>query len=200
MGARVTEGINPWLSRPVMPEPDTTTATEALSVPPTGPVAPQRGIPAPDQADQLPTYARTHTADLWFVGTHGGAGESTLAALVPGWAPAGHGWPLPPGHEQARIVLTARSSMHGLRSAQIAATQWAAGLVPRAQVLGLVVIADAPGRLPRPLREFTQIVGGGLPRTWTVPWVEAWRLGETPNLATAPRDVRRLVEDLTALL
>lgn len=123
-----------------------------------------------------------------------------MAALVPHWPAADHGWPLPPGTAPTRVVLTARSSMRGLRAAQIAATQWAAGLVPHVEVLGLVIIADAPGRLPRPLRDFAQVVSGGLPRTWTVPWIEAWRLGEPPALSVAPRDVHRLVDELSALL
>jgi hypothetical protein len=55
--------------------------------------------------------------------------------------------------------------------------QWAAGLVPSVEVLGLVVMADAPGRVPRSLRDLLQVVSGGVPRTWTVPWVEAWRVG-----------------------
>jgi len=100
----------------------------------------------------------------------------------------------------SRVVVTARSNMRGLRAAQLVATQWAAGLVPHAQVVGLVIVADAPGRLPRALRDFARLVGGGFPRTWSVPWIEPWRLGEPPDLSTAPRDVRRLVDDLSALL
>jgi hypothetical protein len=45
-----------------------------------------------------------------------------------------------------------------------------------------------------------QVVSGGVPRTWTVPWVEAWRVGEPPALASSPREVQRLVDELTALL
>jgi hypothetical protein len=78
--------------------------------------------------------------------------------------------------------------------------QWAAGLVPSVEVLGLVVMADAPGRVPRSLRDLLQVVSGGVPRTWTVPWVEAWRVGEPPALASSPREVQRLVDELTALL
>ena len=89
--------------------------------------------------------------------------------------------------------------MHGLHSARSAATQWASGMVPHVTVLGLVVVADAPGRLPRPLRDFAQVVGGGLPRMWSIPWVESWRLGEPMVLANAPREVRRLMDDLHAL-
>ena len=91
-------------------------------------------------------------------------------------------------------------SADGSRAAQAAATQWAAGLVPGVDVLGLVIVADAPGRLPRPLRDFAHLVGGGVPRTWNVPWIELWRLGEPPALSDAPREVRRLVDELHALV
>jgi hypothetical protein len=39
-----------------------------------------------------------------------------------------------------------------------------------------------------------------VPRVWHLPWVESWRLGEDVSLETAPREVRKLVEDLSALL
>ena len=94
----------------------------------------------------------------------------------------------------------ARSNVRGLRAAQSAATTWAAGLAPSVDVVGLVVVADAPGRLPRALRDLHQLVAGGVPRTWLVPWIEAWRIGEPISLDTAPREVRRLVDDLRALL
>ncbi len=197
----MSETNNPWLSKPAAePEPASPAAVETTVPPPTGPVAPQRGIPAPDRVDQLPTRDRPNRAELWWVGTHGGAGESTLAALVPEWPAGEHAWPRTPGSDPARVVLVARSHMRGLRAAQAAATQWACGLVPYIEVLGLVIVADAPGRLPRPLRDYAQLVSGGVPRTWTVPWTEAWRLGEPPVLSDAPREVRRLVDELSALL
>lgn len=200
MGGDVPDDSNPWVSRPITPEPSAPLYTDAPTERATGPLEPQRGVPAPDRVDQLPTFSRAHRAELWWLGAHGGAGESSLAALVPEWPAAGHAWPHAPGVKPSHVVVTARSNMRGLRAAQLAATQWASGLVPHAQVVGLVVVADAPGRLPRPLREFAQIVAGGFPRTWSVPWIEAWRLGEPPDLSTAPRDVRRLVDDLSTLL
>jgi len=162
-------------------------------------LGPQRGVRAPDRVDQLPTYDRP-AANLWWLGAHGGAGESTLAALVPAWPAADHGWPRPPADAATRVVLVARTNAHGLRAAQAAATQWAAGLVPHVDLLGLVLIADAPGRIPRPLRDLAQVVSGGVPRTWNVPWIESWRLGEPPALTDAPREVRRLVDELSALV
>ncbi|WP_137772223.1 MULTISPECIES: DUF6668 family protein [unclassified Microbacterium] len=195
----MSEPLNPWLSRPTTPPPSQ--AAPVASVPDAvGPVAPQRGIPAPDRVDQLPVHDRGATAALWWVGAHGGSGESTLAALMPGTQAAGHAWPRTPSQTPARTVLVARGDARGLRAAQDAMRQWAAGLVPSVEVLGLVVMADAPGRVPRSLRDLLQVVSGGVPRTWSVPWVEAWRVGEPPALSSSPREVQRLVDELTAIL
>ncbi|MDR7184606.1 hypothetical protein J2X85_001629 [Microbacterium trichothecenolyticum] len=191
---------NPWLSRPLAATP----ATWDASAPPAvsrahGPAAPQRGVPAPDRVDQLGVRDQHVVADLWWLGAHGGAGESTFAGLVPGWQPADHLWPRDPSGAQARVVLVARSNSSGLRAAQMAMRQWAAGLVPFVDVVGLVVNADAPGRLPRLLRDQLQVVSGGVPRTWPMPWVEQWRLGEPATPQSSPREVQRLVADLRAL-
>lgn len=195
----MSDGSNPWLARPAEQESPAPAVRESAKRP-TGPTGPQRGVPAPDPADRLPTRPLPQAADLWWVGAHGGSGESTLSALVAEWPAAEHAWPEPPGDAPTRVVLVARTHMRGLRAAQAAATQWAAGLVPHVEVLGLVLVADAPGRLPRPLRDMAQLVRGGVPHTWTVPWSDSWRLGEPPSLPEAPREVRRLVDDLNALL
>ncbi len=193
----MTDESNPWVSRPSTPEPAPSVAPGPAVQHLSGPIAPQRGIPAP--AAQLPIVDRVPLAGLCWLGVHGGAGETSLAHLVPGWPAAGHAWPRTASHTPTRVVLVARSSMSGLRAAQAAATQWAAGLVPNVEVLGLVIVADAPGRLPRPLRDFAQLVRGGVPRTWSVPWIESWRLGEPLALADAPREVRRLIADLHSI-
>lgn len=190
---------NPWLSRPAQVEATSVAAQMTAVAPPTGPTLPQHGVPTPDLVDQLPLRSQGHVAELWWLGAHGGAGESSLAALVPGWPAAEHAWPVTPSPLPARVVVAVRSHAHGLRAAQAAVTQWASGMVPQCELLGLVVVADAPGRLPRPLRQLAEIVGGGYPRMWHVPWSEAWRLGEVPDLTGAPRDIVRMVADLKAL-
>lgn len=195
---------NPWLSVRTLPADleHAAPAPDLRDVPAaTGPRAPQGGVPVPDLVDQLPVRHHPSTAPLWWVGVHGGAGESTLERLVPGWAGAGRAWPQTiPSYTTTRVVLVARSHAAGLQAAQKAITQWAAGAVPLTELLGLVILADAPGRLPRPLRDLAHLVAGGAPRTWHLPWVESWRQGEPVDLHTAPREVRRLVADLTALL
>lgn len=166
----------------------------------TGPVRPQSGVPAPDLVDQLPLRRVDRRGSLWVLGAHGGAAESTIADLDDSWAAAGHAWPVvPPGDPAARVVIVARTSARGLLAAKSAAKQWAAGLVGGVELLGLVLVADAPGRLPRPLRDLAKVVGGGYPRTWQVPWIESWRLGEQAS-TDAAREVHRLVDQLSTLL
>lgn len=137
----------------------------------TGTPAPQPGIEAPADG-RLLTFP---TVDLgpWWLGVHGGAGESTLAELIGGHA-CGHRWPEPSDEgERAKVLLVARQTAHGLDAAARAARDWAAGSHPGVDLLGLVVVAGAPGKVPRTLRSRTRIVGGGVPRTWVVPWIES---------------------------
>ena len=155
----------------------------------TGPAAP---LPMLTADPALPIAPTERIADLWVVGAHGGAGESTLAALVDGWLAAEHAWPDAP--QPAPCVLTARTSAGGLLAAQAALRQWAAGDTP-VHLTGLVLLADAPGSLPRPLRDLAGLVAGGAPRCWSIPWIEQWRLGQ----AQVTRDVARLIRDLTVV-
>ncbi len=195
-------GGNPWVLSPQNDVPTSVSTPMRMPsmVPAWGPVAPQSGVPSPDRVDQLPVHDHRSGAALWWLGVHGGSGETTLAELVPEWQAADHKWPRVPGVELSRVVLTTRSSARGLRAAQVAATQWASGLVPFVDLLGLVIVADAPGRLPRPLRDLARVVAGGFPRTWELPWDEGWRLGEQPLLQGSTRPVQRLIDDLSALV
>ena len=161
----------------------------------------QGGVVLPDAGDRLPRrlLERDEQAGVWWLGAHGGSGESTLEELFVGSRAAGHCWPLtatslPP----ARVVLVARTHAHGLTAAQTAIREWAAGDV-HVLLLGLVLIADAPGRLPHGLRRLAGLVAGGVPAVWSVPWIEAWRVGEPPAPHNAPKVVRRLLEDLRAM-
>lgn len=140
------------------------------------------------------------TVALWWVGTHGGAGESTLEQLLEGSRATGHAWPQTGDGavELPNVILVARTSARGLRSAQLAATEWASGTAA-VQLHGLVLVADMPGRLPRPLRDLAHVVAGGVPRVWRLPWVEQWRLGEPISAETAPRAVTAVLDDLRAL-
>jgi len=136
---------------------------------------------------------------IWWLGTHGGAGESTLEELFSGSRAACHSWPLSPAHlPPAQVVLVARTHAHGLRSAQNAIHEWASGDVD-VFLLGLVLLADAPGRLPQALRQLADLIAGGVPAVWWLPWIDAWRVGEVSAADNAPKALRRLLEDLQAI-
>ncbi|UGQ11393.1 hypothetical protein LO772_32140 [Yinghuangia sp. ASG 101] len=194
---------NPWLSG----APSEPTAAQ-VGVPPRRlrPTTPLRSGLARSDSDGLPTRrvaAHVPAPRWWWVGCHGGAGVSTLDAALAGGADAGGAWPADAGPTRHRVVLVARTHLHGLRAAQSAVLQWASGAAPnRVVLLGLAVVADAPGKLPPRLLDFLTLVSGGVPRVWTVPWMESVRLGhgppphETcPPLANMAADLSRVVPD-----
>ena len=97
----------------------------------------------------------------------------------------------------SRVALVARTSWSGLTAAQRAATEWASGVLgDSVQLVGLVLIPDAPGRLPKPLRDLQHVIAGGVPRVWTLPWVDAWRLGPVDPSVPVPKEFRALLADL----
>ncbi|WP_367652442.1 DUF6668 family protein [Intrasporangium sp.] len=174
MAAPRAQARNPWLP-PLAAEP-LTIPVEAPRERSAGPGSPQRGVPAPDTADQLPLRDVPAGSTLWVVGAHGGAGETTVAALHDQWLPAGRSWPRRSDGAPVCAVLVCRSHHAGLRAAQKAIVQWASGLTPGLQLVGLVVLPDAPGKLPRELRDLIRLLQGGVPRVWELPWVPEWRI------------------------
>jgi hypothetical protein len=191
---------NPWVRKspaeepaPVIVEPPATTDPKPASV-----TAPQDGVPVPDRADRLPQRQTPHAATIWWLGVAGGAGESTLAALTRGSRAAGHAWPIPQNRGSVcRVMLVARTNYAGLTAAQRAAIEWASGVLgDTVRVEGLVLIPDMPGRMPKELRHLAQVVTGGVPRTWTLPWVDAWRFGPLDPAADLSKEFHALLADL----
>ena len=120
---------------------------------------------------------------LWIVGAHGGAGTSTWAQLL-GAGDAGVAWPQHVNPTRLlSIVVCCRSTAAGLRAAQDVAIEWASGALP-GQLVGLVVGADAPGRLPRELRDQLQITSGAFPHCAFVPWQVHWRFAKESDVNT----------------
>lgn len=152
-------------------------------------------VTAPEEG--LRSFRTTRPAWVWFVGAHGGAGESTLAGLLPNAGAADHRWPVHADDTVADVVLIARTSVAGLCAARTALTQWAAGTTPPVRLLGLLLMPDAPGRLPKPLRDLAEVVAGGVRdrQVWHLPWVEAWRTGDSAG----PKITARLFTDLARL-
>lgn len=191
---------NPWIE--AAPDP-ADLAAEAPAAGPavpeaSGPTQPQsRGVTPPPAGNRLPQRPVDEDSRLWVLGTHGGAGETLLADLLPGATPADHGWPVLTSGAAPRVVLIARTHARGLTSAQRALIEWASG-VAHVELLGLVFNADAPGKLPRVLSDQATRLGGGAPRVWQLPWHDGWRYGDT-DASAAPRGARKVLDELTLL-
>lgn len=191
---------NPWLPEPEAIDDETPDLNVEDELPPlVGPDSPQsETVDRPDGQWRLPTVNYDQSPPLWWLGVHGGAGESSLASLEPAWSAAEHCWPASRGGDE-NVVLVARTSFNGLTAAQKVIEQWASGDVAEVNVLGLVLIADSPGKPPKPLRQYADLISGGVPRTWRLPWVEAWRI-DPPSLQNSPRAVRKLIKDLSVII
>ena len=184
-----TPPANPWV-RPGAEDSDQAPAriSEVITAPATPPATSSRCRSARHPAPAVRDPADSPTT-LWWVAPHGGAGETTLAQLLPDSAAADHRWPIrPEGEDRPYVVLVARTHQSGLTTAQNAIREWASGSIP-IELAGLVLVADAPGRLPKPLRALADLVAGGVSEVWRVPWIDAWRLGDiTLDRAPSPSE------------
>ena len=157
--------------------------------------APQLGIAPPE--DRVLGRVTSDGLGVHWVGAHGGSGESTVASLVGGRA-CDHRWPEVSGGRDASIpvVLVARRNHKGMSAASQAAREWASGAHPDVMLLGLVLIEDAPGRVPRELQRQSKVLSGAVPRTWIVPWIEDLRVRGEAELEALPHAA---VKPLTSL-
>ena len=130
-------------------------------IPATGGPVPHRSLSAPG---------------LGWVAAHGGAGATTLS-IVLGGKDLGTGWPDAARAEPARVMVVARTHAQGLRAASRALNALREGRHPPGlELVGLVLVADAPGRLPPPLVTRIRLLRSIVP-VWRVPWIAPWRLG-----------------------
>ncbi|MBQ1162554.1 hypothetical protein KBZ21_31540 [Streptomyces sp. A73] len=126
-----------------------------------------------------------------WVGAHGGAGTSTLAEMV-GGRDLGRRWPDPSQGEPGRVLLVARTHGSGLRAASRALEALHSGEHPAGvDLLAVVLVADAPGRLPFHLAQRVRVLRS-VADVHRVPWVPGWR-GEK-RTGPVPRTIRTLAE------
>jgi hypothetical protein len=147
-------------------------------------------------------HIRRSTVDgaplLWIVGAHGGAGTSTWARIL-GVGDAGASWPQHVNPTRLlSIVVCCRSTAAGLRAAQDVGIEWASGALP-GQLVGLIVGADAPGRMPRELRELREVTNGAYPHSIFVPWQAQWRFaGENGEGVEHSRHINKIAATVAA--
>ena len=159
----------------------------ALSLPSAGLVS------APPARRSLDTSVRM-VDGVALLGAHGGAGVTSLlrAGLDQIAIDADRCWP-----RAGLVLLVARTSTSGLEWARDLARQHASGLVGDVELLGLVLVADAPGRLPTRIAGLRDLVSGAFPRTWHLPWLQEWRLAATTEPLPIHPDMQHLTAELT---
>ncbi|MDX3850995.1 DUF6668 family protein [Streptomyces sp. AK02-01A] len=115
---------------------------------------------------------------ITWVGAHGGAGVTTLAAQF-GGLDSGTNWPGSDAAPHGAVLLVARTHAAGLQSASRTLDALRQGRHPAADRLAaLVLVADAPGRLPLKLARRVRVLRSAVRVVW-VPWIAAWRVGDT---------------------
>lgn len=141
---------------------------------------------AADAADFLPiaTY-RQFTAEstqpiAWALAAHGGAGASTLSRVLAPVADAEGSWPSQ--DEFPYVAIVCRSTRMGLEAAHSAVLQAQAGRTGGCTLLGVVVVADAPGRVPKSLAQRVSVIEE-LTEVWHVGYETSIREAQIDELA-----------------
>lgn len=172
----------------------------------TSPAAAERGIPAlvvtplvktPRAMGDWNDHGQVPAGEgrWWWVGLHGGAGVTTLSAAIPGGVDAEGVVPPPSTAHRPPVVCVVRSHAAGLLRAQEQAPLWHEHS-DQYEVVGLVVVADAPGLWPKPIDQLLRLTAGGWPKVWRLPWVHAWRVGLEPDRTTTPKPYLTLAREL----
>lgn len=126
-------------------------------------------------------------------GTHGGAGTTTVARLLHA-TDLGRHWPNPEDGNPPRVLLVACTHAAGLMAASQALAGYCAARHPEGPYLaGFVLVPDAPGRLPKPLRRRVTILASAT-MVYRLPWVSAWRLTEAAHDQSIANDLRQFAE------
>lgn len=154
---------------------------------------PAPGLVSPPPAGRT-LSASAHRIDaVGLLGAHGGAGVTSLlrAGLDQLAVDAGRCWP-----RAGLVLLVARTSTSGLEWARDLARQHASGRAGDVELLGVVWVPDAPGRLPARTCGLRDLVSGAFGRTWHLPWLEPWRLAATTEPLPAHPAVQQLLAEL----
>lgn len=134
-----------------------------IAAPPADRLAPVRQAPLPITGPYPPLFA--------VLGAHGGAATSTLTRWWAHAADTGQAWPGSPQTTQ-RVVVAARDCIPGLTAAAERLREWRSGLTPAGvSVVGLVVTAPRPGRVPAEVRRYRRIVADLVEgAVWSIAW------------------------------
>ena len=185
------------------PRPGPPPAIELSPTPPSADrlrheAAPGLSLPAPGlvsapPAGRMLSSCAQPAGTVALLGAHGGAGVTSLlrAGLDQVAVDADRCWP-----RAGSVLLVARTSTSGLEWARDLARQHASGRAGEVELLGLVLVPDAPGRLPARISGLRDLVSGAFGRTWHLPWLEPWRLAASTEPLPAHPAVQQLLAEL----
>ncbi|MFD3802270.1 DUF6668 family protein [Streptomyces sp. NPDC058611] len=176
MSQRTPGGPEIWIRGPV----GSATALADPSLPPSHAFA-DNGLAAGPPSPEL--------APFTWMNAHGGAGATTLATVF-GGADAGSQWPDPATGASGKVLLVARTHASGLRAVSQALDMIRRNeQPPGASLQAVVLVADAPGRLPPELAKRIRVIGSVV-EVHRVPWIPAWRMGDLSG--PIPRETSKL--------
>lgn len=127
------------------------------------------------------------TEPFAWVGTHGGAGATSLRAATGVGLDLSGRWPNVAANEPSRVVLVGRTNTAGLDAIGAFLHEWSTSIVLGLDVVAVVVVADASSKPPKIIRERIGDLKAVVADVYQLPWVERWR--ETPYLSTEQTDV-----------
>lgn len=132
------------------------------------------------------------------MGLHGGAGATTLTALLGddasdigrAWpisnnAWTGKAWPIP-------VIAVARNDHSGLRAAENFVRSWATEQLTGSRLSALVLI-DAGPRISDARKKSTKRLLRMVPRGIHLPWMDSW-LDAPPDPARLPVRIKRIIK------
>ncbi|MYS51699.1 hypothetical protein GTW46_16815, partial [Streptomyces sp. SID6013] len=113
-----------------------------------------------------------------------------------GGVDGGRTWPRPEQGEPDGVLLVGRTHAAGLQAVSRALDVFRRGEQPPGlELVAVVLVADAPGRLPRPLHQRIKVIGS-VADVYRVPWTPAWRTGDLN--VPAPKETAALAALLAA--
>ena len=149
-------------------------------------------------AEPLPRRVVRAQANMWWLGVHPGAGETTLAGLAVGTRAADHAWPLRSVSGASHdVTLVARLTEDGVAAAYRAALE-ARGedLSAHVRVHGVVLIPEGRDARSAETRLRERRLRNEIPRVWVLPWMEGWQTGRRHFSGKAPAGYRQLCNEL----
>lgn len=110
---------------------------------------------------------------VWLVAAHGGAGATFLAHSLAPFGDAGQQWPVKDKYPWC--VIVARATRAGLEAAHDLALQDQSNKSGGCRVLGIILVADAPGKTPKSIEQRISVLEKTVPTIWRVSYFEDWR-------------------------